>query len=196
MTHYTKNDIEKPLGGLFLMTIFTSIWAIIAEIALANRDYRLVGIMFLIIILVFIYFYFVFLSIEKKLPAAIAPPDDAAEKKQNKAFIIIFVIEGLAIFIVKNILVNLNHDELFVSCFALIVGLHFFPLASVFKRKFDYYLATWTSVVAIIGILLTLQKTLPENLTTAFVALGCAVATSVYAFKMIASGLKIPNVLM
>ena len=58
MTNFTKNDMLKPLGGLFLMTPFTTVWAIIAEVALANRDYRLVGITFLVIILVFLYFYF------------------------------------------------------------------------------------------------------------------------------------------
>lgn len=190
MTNFTKNDMLKPLGGLFLMTPFTTVWAIIAEVALANRDYRLVGITFLVIILVFLYFYFLFSSVEKKLPAAIEP-QDASEKKQNKSFIIIFVIEGLAIFIVKNILVNINHDEFFVPCFARIVGLHFFPLAAIFKRKFDYYLAMWTSVIAIIGILQTLKKSLPEYLITTFVAIGCAVATSVYGFKMISNGREI-----
>ena len=134
MTIFTKNDMQKPLGGLFLMTPFTTVWAIIAEVALANRDYRLVGITFLVIILVFPYFYFLFSSVEKKFPAAIEP-QDASEKKQNKSFIIIFVIEGLAIFIVKNILVNINHDEFFVPCFALIVGVTFFSFSRRIQKK-------------------------------------------------------------
>ena len=37
-----------------------------------------------------------------------------------------------------------HHPELQGPMIALAVGLHFYPLAKVFKRKIDYYIGLWT----------------------------------------------------
>jgi Ca2+/Na+ antiporter len=187
----TKKDIEKPMGGLFLMTLFTLLWTLIAENALDNRDHRIVGIVFSLVIATFVFFYFYFNKIQKQLPESSADSEDLTEKKSQKWFMIIFGIEGFAILLVKNILVNIHRDDLFIPCFALIVGLHFFPLAKVFKRKFDYYLATWTCLVALIGLYLRIQKTTPDYFVTAFVCIGCAIATTSYGIKMIYDGYQL-----
>jgi|GEM_PF-3424163 len=76
-------------------------------------------------------------------------------------------------------------------CFALIVGLHFFPLGKIFNRSFDYYMGAWTSLVAIAGIVLMHQKTWPVYLITTMVCCGCALATSVYGVMMVLRGHKI-----
>ena len=73
---------------------------------------------------------------------------------------------------------------------ALVVGLHFFPMAWIFKRNIDYWLAMWTVLIALLGILFILNKTmLPRGIATP-VGVGVAIATSCYGLYMIAFGRK------
>lgn len=180
----TKKDIDKPIGGLFFMIINTSIWAFIAEYYLENKDLRLVGVFIGLIISNFLYFYFKFTKIQKSLPENIIEKT-TEEKKNDKWFGIIFALEGLGIFLAKNVLLNINHDELFICIFVLIVGLHFFPLGKIFKRTFDIYMGIWTCLFAIVGIYLITQKITTVNFANVIVSLGAAISTICYGTKMI-----------
>lgn len=190
MKPITKKDIDKPIGGLFFMIINTAIWAFIAEYYLENKDYRLIGVLLGFIITAFLYFYFTFTKVQKTLADSVEEKT-AEEKSKEKWFLIIFGLEGLGILVAKNVLMNINHNELFISFFALAVGLHFFPLAKIFNRTFDYYMGTWTCLFAIIGIYLITQKIMPVNLANVVVSLGCAIATISYGVRMINEGKKL-----
>lgn len=185
----TKKEIEKAIGGLFFMIINTVIWTLIAEYYLENKDNRIVGFLIGIVILGFLFFYVRFTKFYKALPdSAIEKTDE--EDKKDKRFLWIFGLEGLGIFLAKNILMNINHNELFIPFFALIVGFHFFPLGKLFKRKFDYYMGIWTSTVAIIGLYIIIQKITAVNLANAIISICCAISTICYGVKMIISGQK------
>lgn len=190
MKPITKKDIDKPIGGLFFMIINTTIWTFIAEYYLENKDYRLNGIILGFIITAFLYFYFTFTKAQKTLTEN-TEEKTAEEKSKEKWFLIIFGLEGLGILVAKNVLMNIHHDELFISFFALAVGLHFFPLAKIFNRTFDYYMGAWTCLFAIIGIYLITQKTITVNLANVIVSLGCAIATISYGIRMINEGRKL-----
>ena len=190
MKTITKKDIDKPIGGLFFMIINTTIWTFIAEYYLENKDYRLIGIFLGFIITAFLYFYFTFTKAQKTLIES-NEEKTVEEKSNEKWFLIIFGMEGLAILVAKNVLMNIHHDELFISFFALAVGLHFFPLAKIFNRTFDYYMGAWTCLFAIIGIYLITQKTTTVNLANVAVSLGCAIATISYGIRMINEGRKL-----
>jgi hypothetical protein len=77
---------------------------------------------------------------------------------------------------------------LFIPSFALIVGLHFFPLARVFKRKFDYVIAVWTTTIVTIGLILLIKGGFDERMVKGFIGVGSAFAASCYGFKMIYEG--------
>lgn len=190
MKTITKKDIDKPIGGLFFMIINTTIWTFIAEYYLENKDYRLIGIFLGFIITAFLYFYFTFTKAQKTLIES-NEEKTTEEKSKEKWFLIIFGLEALGILVAKNVLMNINHDELFISFFALAVGLHFFPLAKIFNRTFDYYMGAWTCLFAIIGIYLITQKTTTVNLANVAVSLGCAIATISYGIRMINEGRKL-----
>ena len=190
MQTITQKDIEKPINGLFFMTVNTAIWTFISEYYLENKDLRIVGILLGIVIASFLYFYLKFNKAKKKLPEIVIEKT-AEEKSREKWFLIIFGLEGFGILIVKNILVNINHNELFIPFFALIVGLHFFPLARIFKRTFDYYIATWTCLLAILGIYLITQKIVNPYFANVIVSLGCTISTICYGIKMIFEGRKL-----
>src|SRR5215475_978754 len=164
-----RKDLENPMGGLFLMMIFTSIWTVVAEVALEFKDYGLIGGFFGLIVLYFLAHYIKFHQVEQSLPKNPNATDTPEDRKRSRQFLYIFGTEGLAILVVKNVLVNTNLEYLFIPSLALIVSLHFFPLARVFKRRFDYYLAAWTSLVGLAGILLLTQKVLLPNTTIALV---------------------------
>jgi hypothetical protein len=41
MQSITQKDIEKPINGLFFMTVNTAIWTFISEYYLENKDLRI-----------------------------------------------------------------------------------------------------------------------------------------------------------
>lgn len=175
-----KTIIDKQLGGLSLMILLTLIWTILSEINYQGNDYYAFAIAFGVIIVYFVFTYFTLSSLARSIPRIIKE-----DRKREKWYWIIFILEGLFIFITKNILDNIHYSQLFISCFALIVGLHFFPLAKVFDRKFDYYIGSWTTLIALAGIVTTLQNIARQNLIDGVVCSACALSTTIYGFKMI-----------
>ena len=178
--------------GLVMMAAFTSIWAAIAYHGLAAGNYWIALVVFPIFSIFFIVNAVRLYKIAPLYPKLTSEADLAEEKRMGKWFGIIFGAEGLGIFIGINIVVNLGHPELTIPVLALVVGLHFYPLAKVFKRTVDYYLATWSTVVAILAIILTLNKTLSETGTFAFTGVGIAIATTCYGIYMVMSGKRLP----
>ena len=182
-----ETKLDKLMGGLFLMSIFTTVWTILAEFYFKNADSRILGIAFGLIIIYFIYSFWNFTVKRANLPET----KEDTDPKRERLFWIILTTEGVAILVAKNVLVNIGQDQLFIASLALIVGLHFIPLAKVFKRKFDYYIGSWTIVCAITGIVLILQKQYDYHTVNAFVCTACAFSTSVYGLNMISNGKKI-----
>jgi hypothetical protein len=56
-------------------------------------------------------------------------------KRSGKLFNIINAVQWIAIFIVGNVLKNMGLQAWFIPAVILIVGLHFFPLAWLFKAR-------------------------------------------------------------
>jgi hypothetical protein len=182
-----KTALNRPLGGLFLMILFTIIWVLIAEYYFGNRDFKLVGFIFGAILIYFAYSYWKLSQRKSSLP--LIKENDSPQKE--RLYWIIVALEGIAIFVTNTILINLKKEEFFISCFALIVGLHFIPLAKVFERKFYYYIGVWTILAAITGIALIFQKTFDYQIINAFVCTCCAVSTVLCGLKIINDGNKI-----
>jgi hypothetical protein len=174
--------------GMLMMAFFTLMWAGIAFGGLDGTAYAFTLLIFPVLAGLFVVKGMSLYKLAKYFPELTSEADIAEEKKMGKWFGIIFGAEGLGIFIGINIVINLGHPDLVISTIALVVGLHFFPLAKVFKRTVDYYLATWATLVAVCGFIFTLNKTMPVNYVQAFVGVGIAVATSAYGIYMIGNG--------
>jgi hypothetical protein len=183
--------IQSIASGAFMMAFFTMMWALIAHFALAGKDYNIEIIIFAILAIAFITNGIYLFTIAKRFPKLSEEADIAEGKRSGKWFGIIFGAEGLGIFIAINIVRLLGHDDLVIPVIALVVGLHFYPLGWVFKRTLDYYLATWATLTAILGIVFTLNKTYPENNILAFVGIGLAIATSSYGLYMMYEGRRL-----
>jgi hypothetical protein len=183
--------ITSIATGLLMMAFFTTMWAGIAYGSLKHGIILLI--LFGVIIVTFISFAIYLFGISKRFLKLESEADKAEGKRAGKWFGIIFGAEGLGIFVAINIVVNLGHADLTIPVIALVVGLHFYPLAKIFKRTIDYYLATWTTVIAIVAIVLILKKVYPPANVDAFVGIGTGIATSCYGLYMIYTGRKLAN---
>ena len=183
--------IRSVATGLFMMTVFTFIWTGIAYGAgLLENPLRFGLLIFLLFMILFIVQGIRFLGIAKKYPS-IQTTDDAAEgKKMGMWFGIIFGAEGLFIFLSITLVRNLGHEDLIIPVIALVVGLHFYPMAKIFNRKIDYWLATWSTLIAVSGILFILKKTFLPAQVYAFIGIGMAITTTCYGLYMINYGNK------
>jgi hypothetical protein len=180
-------------SGLLIMAFFTILWSCIAYHGLEKTNYWYILLAFPICTALFIIDAIKLFKAAKFYPKLTLEADIAEEKKMKKWFGIIFGAEGLGILIGINIVTNIGLADLVIPIIALVVGLHFYPLAKVFKRTIDYYLATWTTLVAVAAIVLVLNKTLTGDAIFAFTGIGVAIATSSYGIYMKISGRLIPK---
>ena len=183
--------VKGVASGLYMMAVFTLVWTGIAYQGLRGSAYALVLVVFVVFAVTFIVKGSAIYKLAKLFPGIETEEEKAEEKRMSKWFAIIFGAEGLLIFIAANVVINLKHPELVIPAIALVVGLHFFPLARVFKRTVDYYLATWSTIIAVAAIVMSLEKTLSEPGIFAFTGIGLAVATSGYGFFMLNAGGKL-----
>ena len=185
----TNIALKRIASGLSMMAVFTFFWASCAYYGLLDTSYRWLLLIFPILCVIFIYNAFRLTRKAQNLPSQpLADLDE--EKKRGKRFGIILAGEGIGIFLAVNVVINLHHRELIIPAIALVVGLHFIPLAKLFKRKFDYYLGTWSILIAFFAITFSLNKTLNESAVLAFTGIGIAVSTTFYGLNMILSARK------
>ena len=180
--------------GLCMMAFFTLLWGAIGYGGLKATNWWFLLIVFPALSIMFVINAVKLFSIAKYYPKLTSEADLAEEKRVGKWFGIIFGAEGLGIFIGINVVVNLGYPQLTIPVLALVVALHFFPLAKVFKRTIDYYLASWSTIIAVLSIVFTLNKTFTENGMLAFTGVGLATATAGYGIYMLISGWRLPKI--
>jgi hypothetical protein len=185
--------VKGIASGLMMMAVFTLIWAGIAYGGLHGTFYELILVVFPVLAITFITNAVSLFRIAKHFPKVESEEDKAEGKKTGMWFGIIFAAEGLGIFIAINIVTNIGHPELTIPVIALVVGLHFYPMAKVFKRTIDYYLATWSTMIAVLAIVFSLNHALSQSNILAFTGIGLAVATSCYGLYMRAKGRELPK---
>jgi hypothetical protein len=82
-----------------------------------------------------------------KNKGAFAEDSDPAKKKAEKVFHIVNAAQWVLILIVANVLKNTGHGNWVLAAIIIIVGLHFLPLAPVFRYPVHYVtgvaLVTW-----------------------------------------------------
>lgn len=186
--------VKGIASGLLMMAIFTLMWTGMAFGSLYPAKSWYALLIFPLFSILFVINAVRLFSISKYFPKLTSDADKAEGKRSGMWFGIIFGAEGLGIFIAVNIVINLGHADLVIPVIALVVGLHFYPMARLFKRTIDYYLATWSTLIAITGILLILEKVYSFETVDAFVGIGLAVATSCYGVYMVIRGWEVQKV--
>jgi hypothetical protein len=143
-----------------------------------------VVVVFTIVALVFIVDGILTLISARKLPAV-----DTAERRRrtrsiSNRFYLIFVIEAVLIAIVCVILFTTGGTSYLIPAIALIVGVHLIPLARVFERRIDYYIAGIVAAAAVLSIILIATATLTPYAGWSLASIVAALGTSTYGIYM------------
>lgn len=172
----TVNDIESLRGELFHMILFSMAWALIGEYLLDFGDYAL-GIILTLICVVFLALYSIRLyDLEGELEeeGRIVAFDDRPSGRRDRSYALILLFEGMAVVVTWAILLKYGHDNWVVPSFALIAGLHFFPLARLIRQSSYYFLGVWICLLAAACYWLFTARGLDDRLANAAIAYGCA----------------------
>ena len=173
------------------MAFFTMMWAGIAQGGLQGSDHYIHLVICSIFSLIFIVYGIRLLLLAKRFPKFTSAGHQVMGKQMSKAFGIIFGIEGLAIPAVSALLGLTHHEQYILPAIALIVGLHFYPMARIFHRTIDYYLATWSCLVALAAIFITFRSSWPETSIMSFLGIGVSLATISYGLYMLRTARKL-----
>lgn len=172
----TRYDLEAARAKIFHMILFAMAWVMIGEYGIHFRDYAaaagivLVAVVFLGLQTIRLY------DLESELPAPVdgSAGELAQRRKRFRWNVTIFIFEGAAIMVTWMILLRQGHPDWLVPGFALIAGLHFFPMAMVGHAADYYLLGAWICVLAVVGYLLPGWGSLPVAAGNALIAYGCA----------------------
>ncbi|WP_259065102.1 hypothetical protein HDF24_00605 [Mucilaginibacter sp. X4EP1] len=184
-----KIAIRTIAGGLLLMAFFTIMWSGIASANLPTTGQIADLVIFWGGALAFIGYAIYFFMSAKRFQTVMTETDKAEGKKMGKAYGIIFGLEGMLIPVAVFICLQLGKPELVLPAIALVVGLHFYPMARIFGRTIDYYVATWATLIAISTIILTIKQAVLPVPVLAVLGVGMAIATTIYGINMIRIGL-------
>jgi hypothetical protein len=169
--------------GMFLMAFFTIGWALGAAIPWASWGWILAAVAALIAVFLVVdgIRLFVWAS---RIPGVRTDADRATGKRMGVAFGIVFGVEAALIAAASGILASLDLDDLIPVVIALIVAVHFYPMAWIFRRTIDYWFATFLTVVAVVGLIVMVANPGSAPLVTGLVACAAAATTAGYGLFM------------
>ncbi|EFH84399.1 hypothetical protein [Ktedonobacter racemifer] len=177
-------------SGVLVMAFFSTGWASLAVGALNGWGNAflspLVWLTGIIQLIAGIYL----LIAARQFPVATAE-QQAQGRNMGKWYGITFGLEGVFIGVASAICNVIGHTEILIPIIALIVGVHFYPFALIFNRHIDYWLASWTCLVALVALFAVPATPITSGGMTIDMqwlvcGLGTAIATwiySVYGFR-------------
>jgi len=145
----SKAAVFGAANGVAFMAFFGALWASIGIVGTQN-----IGVPALLVVpglmtLILLFGAFSLFGKARRMDNAATPAEKENANRTNRRFGLIFGLEGLAIMI-ASVLCNLfDRFEIFFPIMAIIVGLHFFPLARLFRENF--YVGTGV-VLCVLGI--------------------------------------------
>lgn len=152
--------VRGVASGVIFMAFFGTLWADIGIGGLQGWG----GVWFLIgAVLVGIGLLLGGISLllaSRRLSDQIAEVDVPRGRRIGLWFVITFASEGVLIGVASGICNALHRFDLFFPIMALIVGVHFFPLAALFQVKVYYLVGALLCLLAIIALLVV-----PESVT-------------------------------
>lgn len=188
-----KAAVFGAANGVMFMTFFGALWASIGIVGSRELGVSWLLVVPSIVTLIMLIGAISLFGKARNMNPAAAPTEREQWNKINRKFGLIFGLEGLAIFI-ASVLCNLfDHFEVFFPIMALIVGLHFFPLAQLFREKFFYGTGAVLGILGIIAFFIPINAALGDvSLVprSAFIGFGSAVTLWVTGFRIWITTLK------
>ncbi|KRE90461.1 hypothetical protein ASG89_09240 [Paenibacillus sp. Soil766] len=183
----SKSAVIGAANGVMFMTFFGALWASIGIVG----SHQLVApwpLVLSIIMTVILLFGAISLFItSRSMNHTVTPKEREVSKRINQKFGFIFGLEGIAIFLASVICHTIDHFQVFFPIMAIIVGIHFFPLAQLFREKFYYSTGIVMSMLGIISFFLPLNATI-GNVTfiamSTFIGFGSALTLWVTGLRI------------
>jgi hypothetical protein len=173
-----RQAVQGVASGIFFLTFFGAAWALAGTSflrgALHFGAYVLIG----LVTLVFFGIGAMLLRYARSLQPAVAAEDVAMGRRLGIWFGVVFGIEAVLIALASTLLSSFGADSFIAPVIALIVGVHFLPLAGLFQVR-PYYLTgallCLLALIAIVALLLGIQIAgpSPDNWSY-FVGIGAA----------------------
>lgn len=173
----SKIAIQSAANGMMFMTFFGALWASIGIIGSHGFANPWLLVFCSIVTLVLASGSVVLFGKGRHLKNNVTSKDQDHWKNVNKKFILVFALEGIAIAIASVICNMADRFELFFPIMAIIVGIHFFPLAQLFRVYFYHVTGAVLCALGIIAFFIPLNATIAGVALIArsmFIGLGSA----------------------
>nr|WP_255731436.1 hypothetical protein [Solibacillus sp. MA9] len=153
------------------MAFFGTLWAYTGIMGVQGWGVPLLLVVIVIIGIALFFGGVSLLSASRDLTEQVSKTDLSRGKRIRFWFNIIFAAEGLAIAITIGVCNATRHTELIPVLIAIIVGVHFIPLAPLFQVRLYYFTGALLCLLAIITLLFVPVKvTLGEHQINAFMS--------------------------
>ncbi|MCM3186041.1 DUF7010 family protein [Priestia megaterium] len=159
-TTIPRAAVRGTAAGVIFMAFFGTLWAGIGIRGMQGWEFLILIILSLLIGALLFIGAMALIKKSSSLFNEGIKKDREQWRKKNIWFGIIFSLEGLLIAITSFICISTNHLDLFVPVMALIVGAHFFPLASLFQVPTYYITGTLLCLLAMLVMLTCPVKTI------------------------------------
>lgn len=174
--------------GMFLMALFTAGWALGPAIQWSPGGWAIFAVATAVAVFLVVDGIRLF-DWASGLPGARTEADRTTGKRMGISFGIVFGIEAAIIAAASAILSSLDlgsldADALIPVVIALIVAVHFYPMARIFDRTIDYWFATFLTVVSAIGLVVMIVTPATSMVVVGLVACAASLTTSAYGLFM------------
>ncbi|GIN72529.1 hypothetical protein J14TS2_30040 [Bacillus sp. J14TS2] len=152
-TAVSKAALRGMASGVLLMTFFGTMWAGIGIGGLQGWGNPWLPIFAIVICIVLFVCGYILSRSSQKLPSYSSKSGKQRSKRTGMWFNIIFGLEFILIVFAAVICGSINHFEYFFPVMAIIVGVHFLPLAYLFKVSAYYITGALLCFLAIVTML-------------------------------------------
>jgi hypothetical protein len=145
-------------SAVLFLAFFSTLWALVGIAGLRGLDGNALLIVAILIGLALLVAGISLNRAARRLPQRAAGAAAQERQRKNKWFLLIFVTELLLILIAHVLLSLVNRLDLFIPATLLIVGIHFFPLAALFRVKIYYPAGALLCALVIVTLLVVPQR--------------------------------------
>lgn len=157
MSEESSAKAGRAIGAMFF-SVFGAAWLVVWCVSVYGAD---PGILVLIAVVTIIIFYASLRQFRRNRTAHAAEASSPEDKRSSRIFNIVNASQWILIFIVATVLSNVGHKEWIIPSIILIVGIHFLPLAWLFKYSRHYITGAAMILLAVIYPLVSSNG--PEN---------------------------------
>jgi hypothetical protein len=188
-----KAAVFGAANGVMFMTFFGALWSAIGIIGSNKLGAPWLLVLSGIVTLTLLIGAISLIGKARNMNHVTKPKEREMRNKVNRKFGMICGLEGLAI-LIASVLCNLfDRFEVFFPIMAIIVGVHFFPLARLFRENFYYGTGIVLSILGIISLFIPLNTTLGDVSLIArstFIGFGSALTLWVTGLRIWITMLK------